>query len=236
MPQRRPRGARALHAAPVLTLALAAAVAAPAMAAHRPAHERAQGFPQPPIVQKPIPFGPDRRAETVRYSRMHYGPALAGWRLDPKVIVEHYTASDSFSSAWNTFAANAPDGELGQLPGTCAHFIVDQDGTIYALVPTTVRCRHTVGLNHVAIGIEMVGTSDAQILANRRQLTSALRLTRWLQGRYGIADRNVIGHSESLSSPFHRELYGPWRTQTHGDWSAADMRVFRARLRAVPPS
>ena len=47
---------------------------------------------------------------------------------DPKVIVEHYTATTSFSSAWNTFASNAPDPELGELPGTCAHFVVDTTG------------------------------------------------------------------------------------------------------------
>ena len=191
----------------------------------------AASAPRPAIVQKPIPFGADRRAQTADYSRRHYGAAWASWRLQPKVIVEHYTASDSFASAWNTFASNAPDGELGQLPGTCAHFVVDADGTIYQLVPTTVRCRHTVGLNHVGIGIEHVGTSDAQILANRRQLRASLALNRWLMARYGISPRNVIGHNESLSSPFHRELYGPWRTQTHGDWVRADMDVYRRALR-----
>ena len=63
------------------------------------------------------------------------------------MIVEHYTAADSFSSAWDTFARDTPDGELGELPGTCAHFVVDRDGTIYQLVPLTTMCRHTVGLN-----------------------------------------------------------------------------------------
>ena len=102
--------------------------------------------PPPPIVQKPIPFGAARRAETAAYAKRHYG--LATWQLQgPHVIVEHYTATDSFSSVWNTFAANTPDPELGDLPGTCAHFVIDRDGTIYQLVPLTIMCRHTVGLN-----------------------------------------------------------------------------------------
>ena len=63
------------------------------------------------------------------------------------MIVEHYTASTTFSSAWNTFARDAPDVELHELPGTCAHFVIDRDGTIYQLVPLTTMCRHTVGLN-----------------------------------------------------------------------------------------
>ena len=32
------------------------------------------------------------------------------------------------------FAADVPDAELHELPGTCAHFVVDRDGTIYQLV------------------------------------------------------------------------------------------------------
>ena len=37
--------------------------------------------------------------------------------------------------------------------------------------------------------------------------------------RYGIQLRNVIGHNESLTSPYHHELYRAWRCQTHGDWT-----------------
>ena len=184
----------------------------------------------PPIVRHRIPYPASRRREMAAYSRMHYGPAYATWRLTPKVIVEHYTATTGTQEVLNTFASDSPDAELGQLPGVCSHYLIDTTGTILELVPTTIRCRHTVGLNHVAIGIEMVGTSDAEILSRPRQLSAALALTRALQARYSIATANVIGHSESLLSPFHRELYAPWRSQTHGDWSAASMRTFRARL------
>jgi N-acetylmuramoyl-L-alanine amidase len=187
---------------------------------------------RPAIVSKPIPFGPARRAETVQYAERHYG--LDTWRLvRPRVIVEHYTASNSFSSAWNTFASDQPDAELHERPGTCAHFVIDRDGTIYQLVPLTTMCRHTVGLNWTAIGIEHVGTSDASILANPRQMRASQRLTLWLMHRYDISLPNVIGHAESLTSPFHRERYAPWRCQTHGDWQHADMVTYRARLAAL---
>ena len=187
---------------------------------------------KPAVVQKPIPFGAERRAETAAYAARHYG--LHTWRLaHPRVIVEHYTAGTTFSSAWSTFARDAPDAELHELPGTCAHFVIDRDGTIYQLVPLTTICRHTVGLNWTAIGIEHVGTSDAQILSNRRQLAASLRLTLCLMHRYGISLPNVIGHSESLTSPYHRERYKPWRCQTHADWSHADMTTYRARLAAL---
>jgi len=183
---------------------------------------------QPHIVWNPIPYGPKRRAEMAQYADQHYG--IRSWALRPRVIVEHYTANESFSATWNAFAADVPDPELGQLPGTCAHFVVDKDGTIYQLVPLTVMCRHTVGLNDVAIGIEHVGTSDAEVLHDAAQLRASLLLTRWLMAKFHISIANVIGHSESLSSPFHKELYRPWAHQTHGDWAHADMQVYRAKL------
>jgi N-acetyl-anhydromuramyl-L-alanine amidase AmpD len=187
--------------------------------------------PQPAIVWRPIPFGPRRRRETAAYARRHYG--IAGPRLrHPRVIVEHYTVTATFRQAYDTFAPDVPDSELHELPGTCAHFVIDRDGTIYQLVRLTLMCRHTVGLNWTAIGIEHVGSSDAQILHDRRQLAASLRLTRWLRCRYGIALRNVIGHSESLSSPYHRERVARLRRQTHADWTHADMRVYRRRLAA----
>jgi beta-N-acetylhexosaminidase len=167
----------------------------------------------------------------VAYAEKHYG--IHSWRLHPKVIVEHYTASNSFSSAWNAFAANTPDPELHELPGDCAHFIVGRSGRIYQLVRLDVMCRHTVGLNYVAIGIEHVGTSDAEILHDRRQIRASLELTAWLVDRFHIRIRNVIGHSESLRSPYHRELYRPWARQTHADWQHTDMDLYRTRLRRL---
>jgi N-acetylmuramoyl-L-alanine amidase len=187
--------------------------------------------PKPAIVHRPIPFGAQRRRETAAYAQRHYG--FSDHRLrHPHVIVEHYTVTPSFQATWNTFAPDRPDPELHELPATCAHFVVDRDGTIYQLVPVTIICRHTVGLNWTAIGIEHVGYSDGQILGNRRQLAASLKLTRWLRCRFGIAVKNVIGHSESLSSPYHREHVARLRRQTHGDWTHADMRTYRRRLAA----
>jgi beta-N-acetylhexosaminidase len=162
----------------------------------------------------------------------HYG--IDRWRLvHPKVIVEHYTAAPTFSSTFNYFAGDTPDVELGELPGVCSHFVIDSDGTIYQLVPLTTMCRHTVGLNWTAIGIEHVGLSDQQILDDPAQLRSSLALTAWLMNRFHIQLRNVIGHNESLTSPYHHELYPAWRCQTHGDWNHTDMQRYRAHLAAV---
>jgi hypothetical protein len=40
----------------------------------------------------------------------------------------------------------------------------------------------------------------------------------------------VIGHNESLSSPYHHEDVAAMRRQTHSDWTRAEMRPVRARV------
>ena len=185
--------------------------------------------PRPAIVQRRIPFGAKRRQEMAAYSARHYGRRTFRLR-HPHVIVEHYTANTSLSATISTFASDAPDPELHERPGTCAHFVIDSDGTIYQLVPLRWRCRHTVGLNWTAIGIEHVGASDAAVMSRPRVLRASLRLTRWLRCMDGIRVRDVIGHSESLSSPYHHERVARLRTQTHGDMTHASMQRYRAKL------
>jgi beta-N-acetylhexosaminidase len=190
----------------------------------------AAGPAKPPMVQAPIPFGARRKAEMGAYSLRHYG--IDRYRLiNPQVIVEHFTETPDFRSTYNTFAPDVPDSELHELPGTCSHFVVDTDGTIYQLVALSIMCRHTVGLNWTAIGIEMVANSDSEILHRPRQLDASLALTRWLRCRFRISIANVIGHNESLSSPFHHENVVALRTQTHNDWQHSDMQVYRSELR-----
>jgi hypothetical protein len=44
----------------------------------------------------------------------------------------------------------------------------------------------------------------------------------------------VIGHNESLSSPYYRELVPSFRGQTHLDFNRADMNVVRAQVAKLP--
>jgi beta-N-acetylhexosaminidase len=187
---------------------------------------------QPAIHQWRIPFPQTRKNEMRAYARRHYG--IDSYRLTrPRVIVEHVAVAASASATRNVFVPDRPDPELHELPGVCSHFVVDRDGTIYQLVDLRIMCRHTVGLNYTAIGIEHAGFTDGDVLGNRRQLEASLRLTAWLKCRYGIRLQNVIGHSESLSSPYHHENVARLRSQTHGDMRRASMRVYRSKLRAL---
>jgi beta-N-acetylhexosaminidase len=184
---------------------------------------------RPAISTRLIPFGPKRKREMAAYSQRHYGEHA--WRLrHPRVIVEHVAVAGSASAVYNIFAPDIADPELHELPNVCSHFVVASSGRVFQLVNLRTRCRHTVGLNWTAIGIEHTGFSDGDVLGNPRQLQASLRLTRYLRCRFHIALRNVIGHSESLQSPFHHELVASLRNQTHSDWSHDSMRVYRHRL------
>jgi N-acetylmuramoyl-L-alanine amidase len=189
-------------------------------------------FSPPAIHQWRIPFPQKRKDEMAAYARRHYG--INSYRLrSPHVIVEHVAVTTSAAATRNTFVPDRPDPELHELPNVCSHFVVDRDGTIDQLVDLRIMCRHTVGLNYTAIGIEHAGYTDGDVLGNKRQLAASLKLTAWLRCRYGIKLKDVIGHNESLSSPYHRENVARLRNQTHGDWTHADMRVYRQKLRAL---
>jgi N-acetylmuramoyl-L-alanine amidase len=224
----------------VLVLGLVVAVFVPAHDA--PAYlsqERAPTstarYQRPKISKHPIPYGKKRRRQMARYSKRHYGRAR--WRLEsPKVVVLHFTAGDSYASAWNHFASNAPN--RGELPGVCAQYMIKKGGAIKQLVPPTVRCRHAIGLNYTAIGIEMVQETgrgshwaDRQILERKPQITSALKLVRYLRARFGIRMSNVIGHAMANNSRYFKDLQG-W-TSDHTDWLWRDVKVFRRRLRKI---
>jgi beta-N-acetylhexosaminidase len=181
-----------------------------------------QTVPKPRIVWDPIPFGAKRKAEMKAYAERHSG--IDSYKLvHPHVIVIHYTVTPSYEATFNTFAPDLPDPELHELPNTCAHYVVDQYGVIHQLVSINIMCRHTVGLNWTAIGIEHVGYSDAQVLDDRKQMAASLALVRWLRCRFQIEIKNVIGHNESLSSPYHRERVASLRRElTRSDVAVKD--------------
>jgi len=164
----------------------------------------------PRIVVDHLAFGATRKAETAAYSARHYGIRTA--QLKPTMIVLHYSESDTYDSVRSLFAADRPN--RGETPGTCAHYVIDQDGTIHELVPPTLICRHTVGLNHLAIGIEFVQSSHGhdprwaaqQVLARRAQATAGAALVEDLQRRFSISDSDVIGHAMANDSKGFRDL------------------------------
>jgi N-acetylmuramoyl-L-alanine amidase len=207
--------------------AVIAPSAGPGAASPRDASEAAVAKPE--IRKMLIPYPKKRKREMAAYSKRHYGRYK--WRLvEPKLIVMHYAEAGSISAIFNTFRPDRPDPEFHELPNVCSHYAVSATGGVYKFVPPTIRCRHVVGLNHVSIGIEHVGFSDQDILGRPAQLNGSLRFVQWLRCRFGIPVDGVIGHNESLSSPYYKELDPRFKGRTHGDWTHAHMETYRADL------
>jgi N-acetylmuramoyl-L-alanine amidase len=212
--------------------AAAAAANLTAAAAGRRRDARRNPSLKPKIFDWLIPYGPRRKRQMAAYSERHYG--TREWRLRRvEQIVEHLSVTSTAGAVYNTFAPNTPDPEYGELPGVCSHYLIGGSGRIYRLVQLSTRCRHVVGLNHLTIGIEHVGYTEGDVLSNRRQLRASLRLSRWLRCRFHLGVRRVIGHAESLSSPFYKELVPGFRGRTHGDWRHPHMERYRHKLRRL---
>lgn len=87
-----------------------------------------------------------------------------------------------------------------------AHYVVDEDGSIYQLVDETARAWHAgvsswrgeTKINHVSVGIEIVnpGHEFGYRAFPKVQMQSVLSLSKDVIARHGIAARNVVGHSD----------------------------------------
>jgi len=161
---------------------------------------------EPDIVDRPISWSGEREALTVAYRRAHQDPAAADSRIEPHVIVLHYTGGSSWKATWRYFDRTRLERGREKLRkggevNVSAHFLVDRDGTIYQLLPETTMARHCIGLNHVAIGIENVG-DGARWPLTAAQVEANAALVRRLVGRHAIT--HLIGHSESNAMRRHR--------------------------------
>jgi hypothetical protein len=160
-----------------------------------PGAARAQGT----IVARPIPFGPHRIQLTLDYIHQHYDSSIATVRINPRMIVVHWTDTPTVDSTLRLFIPDdlppsRPEIARGGPLNVSAHYLVDRDGTILGLMSDTVMARHTIGLNMIAIGIENVGGGASGPLTDR-QLESDRWLILYLLGKYP-AIRYLIGHCE----------------------------------------
>lgn len=196
----------------------------------------------PVIVDHLLPYDAERERLTVEYLRAHRTAALTGdaaqdTRMVPRVIVLHWTAGPTAASAWSTFAPATLSGRK-ELAGAGAlnvgaHYLVDRDGTIERLAPEDRILRHTIGLNHVAIGIENVG-GGAEWPLTEAQVAANVALVRWIAARQPIT--HVVGHLEYRSlegTPYFEERDPAYRT-TKPDPGAAFMAAVRAGLTDLP--
>jgi N-acetyl-anhydromuramyl-L-alanine amidase AmpD len=151
------------------------------------------------IVDKPIHYDQQRVALTLEYRRQHQGGDPKDVKIDPRVVVLHHTATDSFDPTWKYFDRNRIESERVMVAANgalnvSAQFLVDRDGTIYRLMPEDQFARHCIGLNQVAIGVENVGNGSTLPLTDA-QVTANAQLVRYLKQKFPNI-QYLIGHSE----------------------------------------
>ena len=163
------------------------------------------GASRPPLVQRPIIWDLDRMELSKAYLESRYGLQQEDARIEPRMVVLHWTAIPSLEDSFQAFYPSRLPAVRGDISSAgalnvSAHYLVDRDGTIYQLMPDTLMARHTIGLNHCAIGIENVGGTPETPLT-KEQLQANARLVRNLAGRYPI--RFLIGHYEYTAFEGH---------------------------------
>jgi N-acetylmuramoyl-L-alanine amidase len=114
------------------------------------------------------------------------------------VLVLHYTGMQTAAAA------------LARLcdPGAkvSSHYLVDEDGEVYALVEEQNRAWHAgvsfwrgvTGLNDVSVGVEIVnpGHEFGYRPFPDVQMAAVLKLCRAIIGRHHLPQRNVVAHSD----------------------------------------
>ena len=156
------------------------------------------GTKAPEIVDKPIIFDEERTRLSQEYMREHYGLEKPAPVIDPCMIVVHWTAIPTFEGSYRAFyESRLPSSRTGIQDASALNvsvpYLIDQDGTIYQLMPDTLFARHVIGLNHCAIGIENVGDGGEHPLTEA-QFEANKALVRYLAEKYDID--YVIGHHE----------------------------------------
>lgn len=141
-------------------------------------------------------------------------------RFQPQIVVVHYTVIPTLEETVEYFKPDTIDGARETVAANGAlnvgiQFIVDRDGTIYSSYPFNVMARHTIGLNHVAVGIENIGNADlgtadgnGVLPLTEAQLEANEAIVRWLCGEAATM-RYLIGHHE------YRELENKRHPASH---------------------
>lgn len=151
--------------------------------ADAPANLMARQY-EPPTFKKKLLNYKNWKAKYEDYFLAHYGdPRLT---FEPDLIVMHYTVTSSADAVWRYFNRT----------GVSVHLMVDKDGTIYRLLPLDHKCNGAYGVNHRALSIEMVASTETDLLSRSEQVFSSFCLVKRLMERYNIPLSKVYAHYE----------------------------------------
>jgi N-acetylmuramoyl-L-alanine amidase len=147
------------------------------------------------------------------------------------MVVLHYTGMPTAAAALQRLSD--PESKVS------SHYMIDEDGTIYRLVPEEKRAWHAGvafwrgvrDVNARSIGIELVnpGHEFGYREFPAAQIDALIALLKDIASRYDVMPGNYVGHSDV--SPTRKEDPGelfPWRrlhAAGFGRWWAADFKV-----------
>jgi N-acetylmuramoyl-L-alanine amidase len=151
-------------------------------------------------------------------------PNFDARRKPPDMIVLHYTGMTSGAAALERL--RSPIAKVS------AHYLVEEDGRVFSLVPEERRAWHAgvsfwngeKDINAVSIGVEIVNPGHefgyrpfpaVQILAVQRLLTD-------IRSRWTVPDSRILGHSdvapERKTDPGELFPWGALADAGHGLW------------------
>ena len=143
------------------------------------------------VVNRPISWSENREKLIREYAQMHYNKNIT--RIIPQVVIVHWTASEDCDSVYQYFYNETMEDDGGGRLNVASHFLVDKDGTIYALTPENALNRHARGYNWCAIGIENVGGSEGKENLTEAQAKANIDLIKYLKSKYSTIGY-VWGH------------------------------------------
>jgi N-acetyl-anhydromuramyl-L-alanine amidase AmpD len=163
----------------------------------------------PQAIQRPI-FDAERLQLTVDYARHHYGEATAVL-INPQMIVVHFVTIPTLQKSLDFFRPARIDHQVrrdiagGGEVNVSAHYLVDRDGTLYQLAAEDVLCRHIIGFNHSAFGIENVAANADDLTTAQLEANAAL-ISRIVQRQPSLG--YLLGHHEYRDRTLpHYQLY-----------------------------
>lgn len=126
----------------------------------------------------------------------NFGERAGG--VNPSLVILHYTGMRTAEEALARMCDPAAE--------VSAHYCIDEDGTLYRLVPEDKRAWHAgvsiwkgeTDINSHSIGIELVnpGHEWGYRPFTEAQYEALIPLLQDIMARYGIPPANVLGHSD----------------------------------------
>ena len=173
------------------------------------------------IIQREIDFTKNRIDMTKSYIKQHYGLKVKDIKIEPKVIVLHWTAVMDEEACFKRLKGEKLYSDRGDISSAgalnvSAHFLVARDGKITQLMPDNWMARHVIGLNYSSIGIENIGGEDnAKEDLTEAQVVANIKLVKYLKAKYPNI-KYLIGHHEYRkmeSNPLWLEKDAGYRTE-----------------------